>query len=119
MKEELKKWIEQAEKDFDTARYNLIGKKIGAAIFYSQQAAEKALKTLYIKKYKKLLKIHDLVLLARKVNAPKEIIVLCSKINPAYTDARYPDLSRDYSEKDAQEIINFAEEVLKWTKKSL
>ena len=116
--EESEKWMAKATSDLATARYNLEGDMLDAALFYSQQAAEKALKTLYIKKYKKLLKIHDLVLLARKVNAPKEIIVLCSKINPAYTDARYPDLSRDYSEKDAQEIINFAEEVLKWTKKS-
>src|SRR3989338_10074087 len=113
------KWLEKARGDLKASKDSLNSKNYEWACFQAQQASEKALKSLYIKKYKKLLKIHDLVLLARKINAPKEIIVLCSKINPAYTDARYPDLSRDYSEKDAQEIINFAEEVLKWTKKSL
>lgn len=119
MKEEIKRWLERAKTDLKVAKDSFKSKNYGWACFQAQQASEKALKSLYIKKYKKLLRIHDLVLLARKINAPKEIIVLCSKINPSYIDTRYPDLSKSYSKKDAEEVINSAGKILKWIEKNL
>ena len=53
MMEEIKKWLEQAEKDFETAKYNLEGDKIEAGMFFLQQSVEKALKAVHIKKNKK------------------------------------------------------------------
>jgi HEPN domain-containing protein len=46
MKKEVKNWLEQAEHDIEVAEYNLEGNMLDAAAFYSQQAAEKALKSL-------------------------------------------------------------------------
>ena len=117
--DEYKKWIEQSEKDLDTAKYNLEGKKIEAGIFFLQQSAEKALKALHIKKYKELLKVHDLVLLAKKLSAPEDIRIKCSKINPSYIDTRYPDVPKAYSEVDTIEIVKLAEEVISWIEKNL
>lgn len=74
MKEEIKKWFEQAEKDFNTAKYNISGGNLEAGAFFLQQSAEKALKVLYIKKFRKLLKTHDLILLARKLKWVRENI---------------------------------------------
>lgn len=119
MREEIENWWKQSEKDLKAAKNSLNSGDYEWACFQTQQAVEKALKAVYIKKYKRLLKIHDLVLLARKINAPKEIIVLCSKINPSYTDTRYPDLSKSYTEEDAKEILNFSEEILEWIKNNL
>ena len=44
MKKEVTIWLEEAEHDIDVADYNLKGNMLDAADFYSQQAAEKALK---------------------------------------------------------------------------
>ena len=93
--EEIKEWFESGMKDFKAAENSLQTKDYGWACFQAQQAVEKGLKALYVKKYEELLKAHDLVLLARKVDAPEKIVILCSKINPCYVDTRYPDLSKD------------------------
>ena len=85
MKQEVKNWFEKAKSDLITAEYNLDGNMLDAAAFYSQQAAEKALKALYIERFNELWKIHDLVRLAKKINAPVKITELCAKITPAYT----------------------------------
>lgn len=119
--EEAKKWFSKALEDFDTAKYNLKGKKIDAGLFYLQQSAEKALKAVYINKFKNLIKIHDLVVLAKKINAPVNIIDFCKKLNPAYQYTRYPDAVAkiENPEAKANEFINYVEEILKWTKKNL
>jgi len=120
MNEEIKKWIEQAEKDFDTARYNLDGGKIEAGLFFLQQSAEKALKATYIKKHGKLLKVHDLFLLAKKVDAPKEILEYCKKLGPAYQYTRYPDMPPiEELDKVAEKFIEYAKEILRWTKEKI
>ena len=117
--EEIKVWFERAKKDFKAATNSLNSGDYEWTAFQAQQATEKSLKALYIKKHKNFIKIHDLVFLARKVNAPKEILVLCSKINPSYLDTRYPDLTKSYNQEDAKEILNYAEKVLEWIEKNL
>ncbi|MCD6093025.1 MAG: HEPN domain-containing protein [Candidatus Aenigmarchaeota archaeon] len=111
-------WLRQAQHDIEVARYNLEGNMLDASAFYSQQAAEKALKSVYILKFRKLWKIHDLVKLAREINATSKIIKLCAKINPVYTAVRYPDIE-ELNKKDVKEIFNASKEVLAWVKKKL
>lgn len=119
MREEINNWQEQAEKDLRAAKNSLSSGDYEWAGFQAHQATEKTLKALYIRKFNKLLKTHDLVLLARKVGSPQSIILLCSKINPSYLDTRYPDIPKSYSETEAKEIVDLAEEVIKWIKSNL
>jgi len=120
MKQELKKWIEKAEDDFDTASYNLRGKKTDAAIFYSQQAAEKALKAFYIKKYKKLLKIHDLVLLGKAVGLPNDLLNEVKELTFAYIYSRYPDVKEESNLKDkVVNFLNVSKRIIRWVKKNI
>lgn len=42
-------WLRQAERDLNTAKVNLRERIYDASAFFSQQAAEKALKAFYIK----------------------------------------------------------------------
>ena len=120
MKEEIKKWFEKAEEDFDTAEYNLKGKKLEVCAFFLQQSAEKALKSLYIKKFSKLFKTHDLILLSKKVGAPGKIIEYCKELSPAYQYTRYPDLpvAKDL-EKMIGKFLNNTREILKWVKEKI
>jgi len=87
--EDFKKWIEQAKRDIKIAEYNLNGNFFESSIFYCQQAVEKSLKAIFIKREGKLLKIHDLVILGRKTNLPNEFLKKISGLNSAYTEARY------------------------------
>jgi|SRR3989344_342740 len=117
---EYEQWLAKAKEDFETARYNLQGSKWEAGIFFLHQAAEKALKSLYIKKQKELIKTHDLVLLARKVRAPKEIIERCKHLTPTYQYTRYPDVVKaEDLEKEAETFLTDAREVLAWVQKEI
>jgi HEPN domain-containing protein len=90
MKEEVKRWLEQAKRDLITAENSFESKDYYASSFWCQQAAEKALKALLIKKTGEFPKIHDLTNLARLNMVPQRIVELCAKLNPAYTNSRYP-----------------------------
>lgn len=113
--EEANKWYSKAIEDFDTAKYNLKGGKIDVCLFYLQQSAEKALKSVYIKKFSDLIKIHDLIILAKKINAPDNIVNYCKSLNPAYQYTRYPDsiVKIDNPEKKVKDFINYVEEILR------
>lgn len=50
MENAVKDWFLQTEADLDSAEYNLAGGKYYAAVIFAQQAAEKALKAVYILK---------------------------------------------------------------------
>ena len=120
MKEKGDKWIEQAEKDYDAAVYNIKGDKIEQGVFFLQQSAEKALKAIYIKKFNKLFKTHDLALLSKKLNAPKKIIEYCEELSPAYQYTRYPDISQVKELEELEEdFLNYCGEIIKWVKKNI
>lgn len=116
-------WWKQAERDLKSAKNSLNSKDYYVSALLSQQAVEKGLKGLYLKKKGELLRIHDLVRLAREVNAPLEIVSKCADINPVYVEVRYPEgneLPADKINKDeAERILEFAKEVLVWIKKQL
>ena len=119
MKDEVKSWMDKGLSDFDTAEKLYELEKYEDSAFYCQQAAEKLLKALIIHKTNSFPKIHDLAKLARLLNSPTKIIEFCSKLNPAYTIARYPDSAREYTKEEAEKLIEYCREVLEWTKKKL
>jgi HEPN domain-containing protein len=125
MKEEThKRWIRQAEADYDTAEYNLKGKKYYACANYSQQTAEKSLKALWIFKNKELIKTHSLTNLSKKLNVPEKLILKIASLEPIFKESKYPDVSdkipaEEYEEQDGIEFLNIAEEVLLWVKNQI
>lgn len=119
MKEDIKRWLEQAEEELDTSIINFKAKKYFSAAFWCQQAVEKAFKSLLIKKTNKFPKVHDLTKLAKLNNAPINIIELCAKINPAYIASRYPDSPKKYTKEESKQTIKYARKVIEWIKKNL
>ncbi len=118
--EEYKEWLKKAEQDLDTANYLLKGNKLEATVFFLQQSAEKALKALYIKRFKKVLRTHDLVLLSKELNAPENIVNECKELTLAYQYSRYPDIptAKDLKDK-ASNFLKVAKEILKWIKENI
>lgn len=119
MIDEIQKWFNLAEKDFISAKKVFKKKVYYVSAFLCQQSVEKGLKALYIKKFKKLLRIHDLVELGKKINADIEILDVCAKLNPVYIETRYPDVSISYTKNDIREVLKDTEKVIEWIKKNL
>ena len=118
--EEYKEWLQKAEEDLDTAGYLLKGNRFEATVFFLQQSAEKALKALYIKHFKKILRTHDLVLLSKELNAPENIVKECKELTLAYQYSRYPDIPRigDLKNKTS-DFLKITKEILKWVKENI
>jgi len=121
MKEEVKRWWKKSMRDLGNSKFNLKNKRYEEACFFAQQAVEKGLKTLNIKTSGEFIKTHDLKFLAERVKAPEGIIDKCLKINPVYTESRYPDFIEieAYTKEKSEEILSFTKEILKWVKKEL
>jgi HEPN domain-containing protein len=112
-------WFNFALRDLQSAKKNYEIEEYQVAAFLAQQAAEKVLKALLIKKTETFPKIHDLTRLAKLLNAPKDILELCASITPAYAATRYPDVSSEFSREEVEELIEYAGKVIKWVEKEL
>lgn len=114
-------WYKQA--DFDIAAAINMSKSTTYpyAVFFCQQAIEKALKGLYVKKFKRQPeKIHSLVAIAVKldITIPNSISSTIQFLNAASVSIRYPpdieELLEIYSKDRVYDIIKRSEEVLEW-----
>ena len=124
MDEEVSRWLDQAEHDLKSSRNNLMNGDYYVASLLCQQAVEKGLKALYLKKFKKVKKIHNLVILAKDLGLPTNLVDKCDKLNPIYIDTRYPDASGDvpykrYNKEKSEHDVKLSEDILKWIKKNI
>ena len=124
MNKKIKNWWEQAVSDLAAAQSSLKEKKFDWACFQSQQAVEKALKSIYLAEYHELKKVHDLMFLGRKLQLPEGLIQFCIKLNKVYIETRYPDYEEEipakrFLQSDAEDAIKMAEEILQWLQKKL
>lgn len=125
VEKEVKDWLEQAQADLKSAKALLDTGNFYASVTYSQQTAEKALKAAYIFVKKKLPpKTHDLVELARIVNAPSPILAEGEKLVATYLTSRYPGTAPEipvkyYNKEKAVAHLTEAEEILLWVRKKI
>lgn len=118
MKKETEQWMNQAQRDILSAQHCFESKDYYLCAFVCQQAVEKSLKAFWIEHDLGLLKTHDLTLLARKMNAPLEILKKCALLGNFYTATRYPDTQGSSINKEmAIEALAAAKEVLQWSQK--
>ena len=125
MKEEIKRWTDQANADLKSARNSLKSKDYYLAAFMSQQSAEKILKALYLKKHNELRKIHDLAYFAKKLELSEDLTSKCEELSKVYIETRYPDIgyweipAKKFLKTDAENFLKIAKEILKCVKKML
>lgn len=122
VRKEVFDWFNSAEDDLETARILFEQEIYYACVFYCQQAAEKALKALYIFQKKKNTPSHNLISISRELNAPEKIVSACKKLNPHYIQTRYPDaanaIPKDaYDDEIAEELLQKAKEVFEWSER--
>ncbi len=118
-----RKWFERAQEDFVHAEFSAEHEDWNWAQLACQQAAEKALKSVCIRRGLGLSKTHDLAGLARKLEAPKSVVEHCALLNPFYTASRYPDLEPSNDESlqrmATEHALEAAREVLAWCKPNI
>lgn len=125
MRPETELWWKQANEDLETARINLDARRYYACVFFAHQAAEKALKALFIETMREMpTKTHNLIALGKALEAPEEIMTAVRDLGPEYITSRYPDAAYGvpaelYDEKLARAHLIQAEEIVAWTKKKL
>ena len=120
MKEQVKRWWEYSQSDIKTAKYLFKGNKYKDASFYCQQAVEKALKAALLKRNRDVIKVHDLVKLAKELHLNEDIIKNCERLTIVYVDTRYPDTgTKTYTKDETLEDIKIAKRILIWIKKNL
>ncbi len=124
MRKEVMDWLNSAEDDLETAETLFRQEIFYACAFYCQQGSEKALKALFIHKFKKGTQLHNLIGLARELGVPQEILSSTKRLNPHYVQTRYPDVANAipkeaYDEEIAQELLEEAKKVFEWAEKQI
>ena len=111
-------WLAKAAKDLVAGKINLGQNLFDVSAFLSHQAAEKALKALYIARFKRLWKIHDLEKLALSLGADEDILKYCRELTPHYIASRYP-LDVKYSKKVSEDALKCSKAIVEWATKKL
>ena len=127
---EAERWLAQAERDLDDARFAASGSRWNLACFLSQQAAEKALKAYLYASGAETVRGHSVAELCRDAAgqdaAFRELGADVSALDQYYIPTRYPNglpgtvVPHDfYGEKEAQECLDLAESLLKLTSQTI
>ena len=117
-------WLEWARDDLDTARILIENGKYSASAFYSQQAAEKALKALLYLTGSDPGKTYSLTELAELLEAegitvPQDVKEDLMVVSPHFIISRYPDAAngvpyKQYNRNIAEDVYRRAKEVVEW-----
>ncbi len=124
MREEAKRFVEQAEADLGRAGANMVEGGWYVAVFLAQQAVEKYFKALGIVKLRELVRTHDIVELGQRLDAPEEVLTSARELNHDYVATRYPDAAngvpaKQYDERIASEHMAWAKKAIEWTKREI
>jgi len=123
--ERYRDWLDEAEDDFSSAEIMLREGKYSKACFFSQQAAEKALKALHIAKYRRYEETHSVSELLRRAEAPDELVRAGDHLDRYYIPTRYPNVwpsgapFRHYGEEDAKDALDTSRRVMDFVKKQI
>lgn len=125
MRREAEDWWRQALADLGAARKIARAGVYFSSVFHSQQAAEKALKALYLHRKRSLPPpTHNLLRLGRALGAPPGLRRALLELNPEFVTTRYPDAANGvpaegYDARSAREHLAAAREVVAWVRAQL
>jgi HEPN domain-containing protein len=111
-------WLNRAKSSLALAKQRSSEIYLEDLCYQSQQAAEKAIKAVYISKKLVFPYIHDIAQLLASldnsgVNIPREI-KSASKLTLYAAQTRYPGLENPVSEEEYEEAVALAELVVAW-----
>lgn len=125
MREETTLWWSQSKHDALTALHAHEAKDYYAAVFWSHQAVEKALKAVVIETKRKLPpRTPNLLDLAKGAGLPPRFHSFIRELSPQYLVSRYPDAAGAapadlYDGRVSRIFLRKSEEVRKWAGRRL
>jgi HEPN domain-containing protein len=129
VREEALLWLRQARAELRAAGNSHRAGDWFAAVFWSHQAAEKALKSLLLaygiaRREHNLLSLLDHVRKDIGVAVPQDLEACLRRLNPHYAVARYPDAANGvpfemYDREDSAYFIDCARRVVEWVEQHL
>jgi HEPN domain-containing protein len=119
-KEAMDFWA-QARADLATALTLMDAGIYYASVFFSQQAAEKALKAAIVDHQRRTAKGHNLIQMANSLNAPVDIMNAAAELNPEFMASRNPETvdgvpAQLYDKSSARIHLRAAQDILEWAK---
>ena len=111
-------WMAQAENDLSFARHALTAGHYAQCCFVCQQAAEKALKSLLMRRGAKAAFTHSLYTLCTALKVSGDVESASKKLDRYYVSARYPDALpggapyQVFQQDQAAEAVRLAETIL-------
>lgn len=113
-------WV-QARADYATASLLRETGYHYAAVFFSQQAAEKALKSVSIEVFRQKQQGHNLISIADTLHAPLEVMNSAAELNGDYLSALYPEPCggipcQRYDQASADLHLRCAEQIMAWAR---
>ncbi len=126
MREESRRLWLQALEDLKTAKVLLEASRFYASVFFSQQAAENALKAVYIEtKRETPPRTHNLVEILQLLEVSDEnLIDAAMDLTPEYVVTRYPNAANGipaqlYNKRIASDHLNKAKLIIEYCRKKL
>jgi len=125
MRKEVIDWFTQSKADLRTAENCLKSADYYASAFFSQQAAEKALKAFHINEKKELPpRTHSLIEIGRTLKVPANLVPALRDLSPEYIITRYPNAAYGipadiYDEEKAKDRLEKAKVILQWVREKL
>lgn len=118
-----REWLNRARSNLIQAKALQPGVYLEDLCFNAQQAAEKAIKAVFIRRGVEFPYIHDLTELLRILQEAGEQVPNSVKETGRLTRfaifTRYPGIGRPVSRKEYEEVIAIAEEVVRWAEEQL
>lgn len=116
-------WMDHARSDLLLAQNRLPGLRLEHLCFHAQQAAEKAIKALMIRRGIEFPYVHDLSVLLSMLGEAGETIPdeveLASQLTPYAAATRYPGIEARMTGEDHAEAVRLAESVVNWAQRRL
>lgn len=114
----------QARADYATAVTLIDAGIYYASVFFSQQAAEKALKAASISAHHRNPRGHHLIQIADSVDAPIEVMNAAAELNADFLASRNPEAvdgvpAQMYDSESARIHLRAAQEIIAWAKRSI
>ncbi len=122
-----RRWLRQAEHDLEQAKKSAADGSYAYAAFFSEQAAQKALKAFLFSSGLRSVTIHSVAELARQASGVEKafasLVAKGKQLDRHYLASRYPDALpapatpfESYTEEDAEESLAAAAECLNLAK---
>jgi HEPN domain-containing protein len=118
-----REWLNRARSNLALAKSDAVGAFLEDLCFEAQQAAEKAIKAVFVRRSVSFPYIHDLDELLKRLERsglkiPK-YVRQAEELSPYAVEMRYPGLAGPVTKRQHRRAVRIAEAVLRWAERQI